>query len=138
MDAWPLARVSPPCNRIYQLLQNTIPKCATINPVLHLHRRFKHHLCLQIILKSRAILECNSSLLAISEQNSPKSQDSVPASSHSSPATTCTRHQVNPMALFQLHLLNFQRQRLFSIVHQASSTGCMKMHTHQQDNPRTK
>lgn len=123
---WPQSAHQPRI-LIYQLLRNTIPKCATINPVLHLRGKFNHHLSLQIILKSKTVLERNSSLLATSEQNSCKSQDSVPTSSHHNLATARARHQVNTLALFQLCLLNFQRQQLFSIVHQASSTGCMKI-----------
>ena len=124
MDAWPLARVNPPSILIYQfqLLQNTIRKCAAVNPILHsILPTYKSSSDIILVSKS-----CNSSLFATFEQSSLKSQDSVSASSHSSPAIACTIHQVNTTALIQFYLLNFQGRQLFSIPHQASSTGCMK------------
>lgn len=103
---------------------------------IYLYGKFKCHLSLQIILKSKTVPECNSSLLASFEQNSSKSQNSVPDFFHSSLAPACTKHHVNIMILFQFHLLNFQRQQLLSTVHQARPTRCMKVHSHHQCNPQ--
>lgn len=80
MDAWQLARVSPPCIVMYQLLQNKPPKCATRNPVLcSILSIYKGRSNTFLASKSswnQTTLDCNSSLLATSDQNC-KSQDSI-------------------------------------------------------------
>lgn len=137
MDAWQLARVSPPCIVMYQLLQNKPPKCATRNPVLcAILSIYKGSYNTFLASKSswnQTTLDCNSSLLAKSEQNC-KSQDSIHLllSQHSwhHMYNTLNEHNGSP----QSYLSDFQRQQ-FSTVHQASSTGCMKKQGHQQDNP---